>query len=201
MNYNTPEKRANLETARRRERRLLWFTNACIKEALADDPSAQVYFEWPHPCFGWRQRPMEDLDKHLQDAEVPWLPFRIDGCNYGMKDRAGVQFIQKKWLIKTTDEQFQRVFRDKVCPRNHGIHGHIEGGETAESAYHPWRMVQAIARHWRDQAAPARHLRLLSLRQDQPWFDDEVDGQSAEREPRGFQCDRRRSGRINLVFR
>ena len=180
MNYNTPEKKVKLETARRRERRLLWHANVFIKEALAEDPSTQVYFEWPHPCFGWRQIPMENLAQHLEEAEIPWLPCRIDGCNYGMKDRAGVQFIQKKWLLRTTDEQFHRAFRAKVCPGNHGVHGHIEGSETAESAYYPWRMVQAIVRHWRDQDVPGRHLRLLALREDQPWLADDEEHKTAE---------------------
>ncbi|CAE7206830.1 unnamed protein product [Symbiodinium sp. CCMP2592] len=93
--------------------------NQFIKEALDEDPETQVYFEWPHPCFGWKQEPMQDLERHLEVHSVPWLSCRIDGCNYGMKDLKGEFFLQKKWLIKTTDENFHRVFRAKVP--SHGI--------------------------------------------------------------------------------
>ena len=168
VNYNTPERRDKLETARRRERRLLWQVNKFIKEATDEDPEIQVYFEWPHPCFGWKQAPMQDLERHLEHRGLPWLQCRIDGCNYGMKDQAGVNFLQKKWLIKTTDENFHRVFRAKVCPGNHGQHTYIQGNETAASAYYPWKLVQAIARHGRQHDVPQRHLRLLALRVDQP---------------------------------
>ena len=115
VNYNTPERRDKLETARRRERRLLWQVNKFIKEATDEDPEIQVYFEWPHPCFGWKQAPMQDLERHLEHRGLPWLQCRIDGCNYGMKDQAGVNFLQKKWLIKTTDENFHRVFEPKYA--------------------------------------------------------------------------------------
>ena len=72
----------------------------------------------------------------------------------------------KKWMIKTTDDKFHRVFRAKTCCGNHGQHGAIEGQETEKSAYYPWKLVQAWTRHWKEQLTPERHLRLLSLRDD-----------------------------------
>ena len=165
LNYNTPERRAALETARRKERKLLWYVNAFVKETLDEDDSVEIYFEWPWPCFGWKQQPLLDLAAHLDRKMIPWLDCRIDGCNYGMRDPHG-SFVQKKWLIKTTSETFHKAFRAKVCQGGHGVHANIQGQLTNASAYYPWRMVQAFARHWRDTMVPQRHVRLLHQRDD-----------------------------------
>ena len=174
LNFQTPEEKVALETARRRERRLLRFVVAFVKDTLDDDDAAQFYYEWPTPCFGWRQPPMLDLAEHLQQRGVPWLDCRVDGCNYGMKDSDGIGFIRKRWLIKTTDEKFHQTFRAKVCPGHHQ-HTTIEGKETARTSYYPWRMVQAIARRWRDQEVPQKHVHLLSRRDDSVILGDDPD--------------------------
>ncbi|OLQ13334.1 hypothetical protein AK812_SmicGene2723 [Symbiodinium microadriaticum] len=167
VNYNNPEGQEKLATARRKERRLLWEVNQFIKEAMYEDPAIQIYFEWPWPNNGWKQRPMEDLQEHMADQGTPWLSCRVDGCNYGLRTEDGNQFIKRPWLIRTTDECFHRVFRAKVCPGKHGIHADVSK-VTAASSFYPWRLVQAIARHWRDQLAPARHHRLLLQREEIP---------------------------------
>ena len=168
VNYNTEEKKIKLETARRRERRLLWSANEFIKETLAEDETTDVYYEWPWPCVGWKQQPLVDLEEHLESQGIPWLSCRVDGCAYGMRNEDNNLFVKKQWKIRTTDEQFHRRFRAKVCPGNHGNHCAIEGRETARSSYYPWRMVQAIARFWKEQLVPERHVQLLHLREDQP---------------------------------
>ena len=167
VNYNNPEGQEKLATARRKERRLLWEANQFIKEAVYEDPTIQIYFEWPWPNHGWKQRPMEDLQEHLADQGTPWLSCRVDGCNYGLKTECGTQFIKRPWLIRTTDERFHRVFRAKVCPGNHGTHADVSK-VTAAASFYPWRFVQAIARHWRDQLAPSKHHRLLFQREEIP---------------------------------
>ena len=166
INYSSPDRQVVLETARRRERKLLWYVNVFIKETLDEDDSVEIYFEWPWPCFGWKQQPLLDLAAYMDKKMIPWLDCRIDGCNYGMRDPHG-QFIQKKWLVKTTSEKFHKVFRAKVCQGGHGVHANIQGQLTSASAYYPWRLVQAIARHWRDATVPHRHIHLLHQR-DEP---------------------------------
>ena len=99
---------------------------------------------------------------------MPWLPCRIDGCNYGMRDKDDNLFVKKQWLIRNTSEPFHKAFRAKICPGNHGQHSSIQGMETARTSYYPWKMVQAIARHWARQHAPERHLRLLESLEDMP---------------------------------
>ncbi|OLP94250.1 Copia protein [Symbiodinium microadriaticum] len=168
VNYNTEEKRNKLETSRRRERRMLWFVNKFLKETLDEDPDVEIYYEWPWPCTGWRQQPLVDLSEDLHRRGLPWLDCRIDGCNYGMRNEATGQFVRKRWLVKTTDERFHRVFKAKICPGNHGQHCTLEGLETTKSAYYPWKMVQSIARHWQQQLVPERHLQLLEHKVDQP---------------------------------
>ena len=172
VNYNTEDKRQQLETARRKERKLLWYVNVFIKEALLEDEDVEVFFEWPWPCFGWKQQAMIDLANHLDKIGVPWLQCRIDGCVYGMMDKDNLQFIKKKWLVMTTSETFHKQFRAKVCPGNHGQHSTIQGLETSLTAYYPWKLVQSIARLWRDQHAPVRHLRLLERNDDLPALRD-----------------------------
>ena len=91
INYNSEEKQVKLQAARRRERRLLWFVNQFMKEALVEDSEMDFFFEWPHRCDGWQQQPMVDLENFMKEHGVPWLRCRIDGCIYGMKDPHGLQ--------------------------------------------------------------------------------------------------------------
>ena len=84
INYSTEDRKQLLETARRKEQRLLWRVNNFIKETLDEDEDAEIYFEWPIPNFGWKQQPMIDLAAYLDKRFIPWLDCRIDGCNYGV---------------------------------------------------------------------------------------------------------------------
>ena len=43
VNYNTEDKKERLDTARRKERRLLWYANQFIKEATREDEEVDVY--------------------------------------------------------------------------------------------------------------------------------------------------------------
>ena len=164
VNYNTAERKAQLETYRRKERRMLWECNNFIKEVMNTGDEVDVYFEWPWPCYGWKQQPLIDLDNYFGNRMESWLSCRVDGCCYGLKDHAGELFLRKKWLIKTTDERFHHMFRSKLCPGNHQ-HGIIEGDETVKSSYYPWRMVESIVRFWRQDTVPTRHLQLVQARE------------------------------------
>ena len=189
VNYNTEDKKERLDTARRKERRLLWYANQFIKEATREDEEVDVYFEWPHPGTGWRQQPMVDLEEFLHEHGTPWLPCRVDGCVYDMKDTESRKFVKKAWMIKTTDERFHKVFRAKVCRGQHGHHH--QGAEGDTSTFYPSKLVQSITRHWRDQLVPPRHLQLLRQREDQAALieefprtgEDEADAGLLEEEP------------------
>ena len=165
LNYaSRPEE---LRQARKKERRMLWSMYDFIEDTLQNDPEVLIYFEWTHPCQGWQEPPMTALEKLMQKLELPWLPCRVDGCAYGMKDKNNENFLHKKWMIRTNDEAFHATYKCKVC---HGGHPHalIQGQETARSAYYPWRLVQSWARFWRSQVTSDRNLRLLFLHQDTP---------------------------------
>ena len=159
LNYSTPEQKELLESYRRKDRKLLWRAHGFIKRAIEDDPEITVFWEWPHPCFGWNQEPMLAIERLLQQHGHEWLDCRIDGCRYHMRDAHG-DFLKKKWKIKTTDELFHSQFRAKVCVGSH-CHGRIEGQETAKSAYYPWQMVQSIARFWAKQEVSNQQLRRM----------------------------------------
>ena len=159
VNYNTPEKREILEAYRRRERRML---NECVDfiiETIFEDDSVDLYWEWPHPCFGWSEPSLARLARFLEQRGQSWLRCRIDGCCYGLQDSHG-DFLRKKWIVRTTDEKFNRAFGAKLCPGNHR-HGLIEGRETAKTSYYPWKMCQAFCRHWASQAVSTNCLRCL----------------------------------------
>ena len=160
LNYRTPDQKEVLESYRRRERRMLNLVVDFLVETLEEDPEVLLYWEWPWPCEGWKQQPLQRLAKALEGMMLPWLQCRVDGCAYGLRDQHDQGFLKKPWAIRTNDELFHKTFKAKLCPGNH-THVHIQGEETARSAYYPWKMVQAFTRHWRDQQVPARHLRLL----------------------------------------
>ena len=164
MNHNSPSDNHKFEQGRRRERRLLWNVVSFLKESLEADNDLDIYFEWPHPCGGWKQVPMVELQDYLEKNGMPWLRCRIDGCNYGLRDPESGMFIRKPWLVYTTDESFHHAFRAKICPGNHGKHCTREGHDQEASSYYPWKLVQAITRHWQDRTVPQRHLQLLQQR-------------------------------------
>ena len=114
---------------------------------------------------------MIELEKGILDRGHDWELCRIDGCNYGMMDKDQKNFLQKKWGIRTNDLLFWKNFRAKCCPKNHQ-HSHIEGAETARSAYYPKRMVESIVRHWKHQ------LDNMIANEDENWI----------RRTRPFQC-------------
>ena len=63
INYSTAERKVILENLRKKDRRMLWYAHQFLSEALEEDPEVLVYWEWPHPCYGWKQRPMEAIDR------------------------------------------------------------------------------------------------------------------------------------------
>ena len=167
IDYGSPNGYERLETDRRKERRMLWQVNSFIKDIINEDPDIEIYYEWPHPSGGWKQHPMTDLSDFLDKKNIPWLSCRVDGCNYGLKNVEDNAFINKKWMIKTTDETFHKAFKAKVCPGNHQ-HCQASNGDKSKATYYPWRLVQAIARHWTDRLVPLRHHHLLARADDLP---------------------------------
>ena len=161
------------ETDRRRQRRLLWEVVNFVLHVLSVDPSVMVYFEWPMACSGWQQQPMRYLKEELDRQDVPWLPCRVDGCRYDLRDLKTEDFIQKRWLIKTNDEAFHQQFRAKVCPGNHR-HAPDRQHDSFAETYYPEKLVQSITHHWREQMCPHRHIRYLR-QGDQQWPADDND--------------------------
>ncbi|CAE7460916.1 nosip, partial [Symbiodinium sp. CCMP2456] len=167
VDHHTPERRDQLENYRRRERRMLWNFNKFVKAAYDVDPELQIYFEWPLISRGWQLPALTDLGTFFEHRLVPWVPCRVDGCCYGLMDEDKTAFVRKRWSIYTTDELFHQRFKAKLCPGNHQ-HNEALGNSHTKETYYPWRMVQALTRHWKEQLVPNRHLRLLAMREDGP---------------------------------
>eukprot|EP00439_Symbiodinium_sp_Y106_P048775 s1898_g6.t1 len=162
----------NEATTRRRQRRLLLYAVDFIKYVLAVDSEVDIYWEWPTDNLGWKQPGILQLEQWLRDGCFDWLGCRVDACNYGLRHPDDHDFIYKRWSIFTTDGRFHKQFRAKVCPGNHRHCRRADVDHTKES-YYPWRMVEAVARHWKDSMTPSRHRQLLSLREDLPALQDE----------------------------
>ena len=113
INYASPEGQELLKQYQRRERKMLWCMNSFVRDALLQDPDCQIYYEWVFPCRGWQEAPMLDLEKYINSIGLPWLDCRVDGCRYGLMDSKNEGFIRKRWLIKTTDEQFTSTTRPR----------------------------------------------------------------------------------------
>ena len=171
VNFRDSERKEVLEAQRRKERKMLRHAAKFIMETLQDDPDVDIYGEWPTRCLGWSQQAMLDLKAWLDQNDFPWLPCRVDGCVYGLRDSHGEAFVHKRWTIMTSNERFHHEYRSKLCPGNH-THSSITGGETSRTAYYPWRMVEAFVRTWKKQVVPDRHHALLSLRDDLPALQD-----------------------------
>ena len=82
VNYSTPERQEQLRGYQRKERKMLWNFNDFVKDTLEKDETVDIYFEWTHPCKGWAEAPMQDLEHHLQKIGHEWLPCRVDGCTF-----------------------------------------------------------------------------------------------------------------------
>ena len=87
INYSTPERKLILAAYRRKELRMLWKMVHFIEEALDEDPLLDVFWEWPWPCIGWQQAPLQYLQTILEARGREWLRCRIDGCNYGLREK------------------------------------------------------------------------------------------------------------------
>ena len=127
--------------------------------ALSIDPELELNWEWPQRCRGWKEQVILNFVAELRAMNKdPW-ECRIDGCRFGLKASSG-NFLQKPWIILTTDIHFYREFRLRVCLKNHQ-HEWIHGLETSRSAYYPKSMCVSIARNWKRQLIPERWITML----------------------------------------
>ncbi|CAE7241764.1 Smyd3 [Symbiodinium sp. CCMP2592] len=145
--------------------KLIWSAVEFVKDTLIEAPDTEIYWEWTHPTDGLSQPALRDLASFLDEANIPWLRCRVDGCVYDLRDPKTQGHLQKKWLIMTTDEKFHNAYRAKVC---HGGHRHdlLQDIEVNSNVYYPWKLCCSIARHWSSLLVPVRHLRLLHRRED-----------------------------------
>ena len=125
LNCSTEERHALLATYRRRERRTLWQAAHFIEDTLNEDPETDICWEWPWPCEGWKQRPLEYIAQLLHDRGREWLPCRDHGLR--ADDGAG-DFLRKRWMTRTTSSFFHQRFKAKVCPDSHR-HTWVQGAE------------------------------------------------------------------------
>ncbi|CAE7822031.1 unnamed protein product, partial [Symbiodinium sp. CCMP2456] len=180
MDKQDPRQQRNLDTQRRKDRRQLGYAVEFVKYVLSQDDETQVYWEMPTNNYGWKQAALQHLREWLELKMLPWLGCRMDGCVYGLREESQGDLVIKKWTIQTNDERFHRNYRAKVCVGNHR-HSMTAGVDYQRGSSYPKRMVESIVRSWRDELAPPRHHRLLSLQQDQPALAEEwMEAESVE---------------------
>ncbi|CAL1139358.1 unnamed protein product [Cladocopium goreaui] len=159
LNYNTVERRQVLEGRRRQERAMFKKLIPFILDIIEDDPSVELFWEWPRRCYGWQEPMILHLQDRLQKLGKPWHFARVDGCRYGLRSARG-GFLQKAWSIGTTSSHFYHLYRSKTCPGCHE-HDRIQGLETQKSAYYPWKLCKSIAQTWRQELYPDKWLTYL----------------------------------------
>ena len=165
LNYDSVERKAELETRRRRERLALRRLVDWLIRDVIHNPSVHVFWQWPVNCMGWPQEALQCLEDALLRAGRDWLRCRIDGCRYGMMSTQTNQsgmFLNKRRLIKLTCPLFHSIYKTKVCVGNHP-QAVIQGKDTACSAYYPPKMTASIARAWKEQLFPVRWINKLLL--------------------------------------
>lgn len=143
FNQKTAKQKRALKRKRRNSRRLV---QNCVKVLLwVVSQGGHFYYEWPKSCQGWAIPELKQLRKVLKDRGLDSYYFDIDGCSYGLRSVDQEGFLWKRWQILTSDRDFQKCSRQ--CPGGHS-HIKIQGKETAQSAFYPPSMCQAIAQYW-----------------------------------------------------
>ena len=159
LNYHN--RREVLFERRRKEKSMHLKVMDFAEEALLEDETADLYWEWPRRCRAWKEPHVEEFKTRLfKKCGRNLYLCQIDGCRYGMKDSHG-NIIKKSWQILTTDVVFYTMFRLKVCLQNHE-HAQIHGLETTRSAYYPTALCRSIAQLWRRTLVPDRWIKMLS---------------------------------------
>ena len=159
LNYQTVEQKAELEKFRRRERRLFRLLIPFLIEMITEYPETELFWEWPTRCYGWKEPWLQRLAAAIKSLDRDWHFARIDGCRYGLQSRQGLP-LKKCWTIATSSHHFFVIYRKKTCTGQHE-HDHIQGIETARSAYYPWKMCKSIAQFWAGELCPVRWLQHL----------------------------------------
>ena len=95
----------------------------------------------------------------LWNAGKDWLPCRVDGCRFGLRDPGSGDFIRRRWLIKASCPRFHSLFRNKVCVQ---LHRHLpvrtmeEGGRID----YPLNFANSVAKSFKEHLFPSRPLGL-----------------------------------------
>ncbi|CAE7258173.1 TY1B-NL2, partial [Symbiodinium necroappetens] len=139
-----------------KERTMLYRMSKFLLWCLEVSPGTHIYWEWPPDSLGWKDRSARQFEESIKTLGKEWLRCRLDGCRYGMElPTAGSerQFLQEKWLVKTTCPVFHSLFKTKVCvqPHQHAPANHIARNARVE---YPIRMVEAFTRCWNDLLYP-----------------------------------------------
>ena len=144
---------ANRRTRLQRTRLMLarHHSRQCLKVCLpicehVVEQGGHFYFEWPAGCHGWKVVELLRFKGVLEGKGVPLYQCRIDGCAYGLKNRSGIHFLLKPWMILTNDQTMHQLL-NKRCPKDH-LHVTVQGSETIRSAYYPQVMAATVVLAW-----------------------------------------------------
>jgi hypothetical protein len=114
LNYQTEDRRAQLEKYLRRERAMFRLLIPFPLEMLQLYPETELFWEWPTRCYGWQEQWLLYLSDELLKLDREWLFARVDGGRYDLKSQREVH-LQKRWTIGTTSNTFFQFFRNKLA--------------------------------------------------------------------------------------
>ena len=169
------------EERRRKERQALNHLTSFLVWCLDKSPHLEIFWEWPANSNGWKQHVMEDFEQSLWIRDKEWLSCRVDSCRYGSRcetEGHRHEFVQKKWLIRTTCPLFHALYKTQVCVQPH-LHVQPTVSELAKVRVYPAPFAGSVARSFRQHLYPDRLWSQLAARG--PPLRPEEDGDYVEK--------------------
>ena len=106
----------------RQERTILKSMCGFLLWCIDQNAKVDIHWEWPAESLIWRDSVLEEFSHRLWERGKNWLCCRVDGCRYDLcqgGDGQPKEFVNKKWMIRTTCPRFHAVFKTKVCVQDH----------------------------------------------------------------------------------
>ena len=145
FNQRTSKQKRKLQRKRKESLRMLEVCLPILQSVVLKN-DGHFYFEWPTRCHGWNLQPLREFLQRLRQAGKHIFKIRVDGCAYGLKNKAGTHFLSKSWTILTTDRTMVQTL-SRRCSGDH-THATCQGSETSRSAVYPLSMGAVVALTW-----------------------------------------------------
>jgi len=108
---------------------VVWMWRKLRETGLAD-----IAFEWPQRCLGWKILELEPLSNELRYECI------FDGCCYGLETTKG-QELKKTWRVRTSCQALADVLNLRCKGSKHAI---CRGKEAEQTGFYCELLVKTI---------------------------------------------------------